>query len=427
MKRYKKYKDSGIEWLGKVPDHWKIDRIKSFLLDTNKTSLTGEEELLTVSHITGVTRRSEKNVNMFMAETNVGYKKCYPGDLIINTMWAWMGALGTSKDIGICSPAYNVYQPLPRINYYAPYFDYLFRTPNFITEMTRFSKGIVSSRLRLYPREFYQIQSIIPPVKEQIAIAIYLDSKTQFIDKKIELLNKKIDTYKELRKTIINKAVCRGLDKHVKLKDSGIDWIGKIPEHWEIKRFKDSILKYTTGGTPSTSNANYFSGDNIWISISDINNSKYISDSNIKLSDEAIKVANIVKTPKGSLLYSFKLTIGKMAFTEKDVYTNEAILSIFPNKNISLEYYYFMLPIFMLLAATENIYGAKMLNQKLIANALILQPPKEEQVAIAFSLNKKTQVIDGIINNIYQQIAKLQELRKTLINEVITGKIKVTE
>lgn len=427
MKKYEKYKGSGIKWLDAVPEHWQIKRIKNFLIDTNKVSVTGTEDLLTVSHITGVTLRSEKNVNMFLAETNVGYKKCCPGDIIINTMWAWMGALGACKDAGICSPAYNVYRPIPRIEYHAQYFDYLFRIPNFIIEVTRYSKGIVSSRLRLYPREFYQIQSIIPPLNEQIAIANYLDLKTQIIDRKIELLNNKISYYKELRISLINKVVCRGLNDSVKLRDSGIDRIGKIPEHWKVKRFKDTVLKYTTGGTPSTSNPSYFNGNNIWISISDLNNSKYISDSCVKLSDEAIKINNMIKTPKGSLLYSFKLTIGKMAFTENDVYTNEAILSIFPNKNISLKYYYFMLPIFMLLAATENIYGAKMLNQKLIANALIIHPPKEEQIIIAEFLNTKTQAIEDVVQNIYQQIAKLQELRKTLINDVVTGKIKVTE
>lgn len=211
------------------------------------------------------------------------------------------------------------------------------------------------------------------------------------------------------------------------MKESGISWIGQIPQHWEVKRFKDVVSKYTTGGTPSTSNRNYFEGDNVWISIGDIGDSKYISDSSIYLTDEAIKDANIVKTPKGSLLYSFKLSIGKMAFTTKDVYTNEAILSIFPNKNIDLEYYYFMLPTYLELAATENIYGAKMLNQKLIANALVIHPPKSDQEEIANYLDHKTATIDAIVSNIGKQIDTLKQLRKTLINDVVTGKIKVVE
>ncbi|SZD73614.1 EcoKI restriction-modification system protein HsdS [Candidatus Ornithobacterium hominis] len=264
-------------------------------------------------------------------------------------------------------------------------------------------------------------------LSEQQAIAHYLDAKTQAIDKKITLLEQKIETYKQLKRTLITQTITKGLDKNARLKDSGISWIGQIPQHWEVKRFKDVVSKYTTGGTPSTSNRSYFEGDNIWISIGDIGDSKYISDSSIYLTDEAIKDANIVKTPKGSLLYSFKLSIGKMAFTTKDVYTNEAISSIFPNKNIDLEYYYFMLPTYLELAATENIYGAKMLNQKLIANALVIHPPKSEQEEIAQYLDHKTATIDAIVSNISKQIDTLKQLRKTLINDVVTGKIKVCD
>lgn len=116
-----------------------------------------------------------------------------------------------------------------------------------------------------------------------------------------------------------------------------------------------------------------------------------------------------------------------MAFVEQDVYTNEAILSIFPNKRISLHFIYYMLPYFLELAATENIYGAKMLNQKIIANALLVVPKLEEQIQIASYLDSKTTQIDTILTNISNQISKLTQLRKTLINDVVTGKIKVTD
>jgi type I restriction enzyme, S subunit len=119
------------------------------------------------------------------------------------------------------------------------------------------------------------------------------------------------------------------------------------------------------------------------------------------------------------LIYSFKLSVGKIAFATKDLYTNEALISILPNKHIDLEYQYFMLPIFLLLNATENIYGAKMLNQKLINNAILLYPPLKEQTDIAQYLDEKTNKIDQITTNLNQQIEALKELRKTLINEVV--------
>lgn len=200
-------KDSGVKWIGVIPKHWEFIRTKNIFDERGQLSSTGEETLLTVSHLTGVTPRSEKNVNMFMAESMVGYKLCKEGDLIINTMWAWMGALGTSRYSGICSPAYNVYFPRKGVPYCYRYFDYLFRTRNFIIEMTRKSRGIVSSRLRLYPKDFYQIQTLLPPEKEQEKIADYLDEKIGEIDKIIGVINFQVEKLSELRKTLINDVV----------------------------------------------------------------------------------------------------------------------------------------------------------------------------------------------------------------------------
>jgi len=200
-------KDSGVEWIGEIPIHWEVTRNKDIFEERGNLSNSGTETLLTVSHITGVTRRTEKNVNMFMAETMKGYKLCEKGDLIINTMWAWMGALGTCSENGICSPAYGVYKSKKYKSYNHRYFDYLYRTPNSITEMTKNSKGIVSSRLRLYPKEFFQIKTALPNYAEQKAIADYLDTKTGHIGRIIETINTQIEKLKELRKTLINDVV----------------------------------------------------------------------------------------------------------------------------------------------------------------------------------------------------------------------------
>lgn len=135
------------------PGHWEARRNKTFMREVIDLSETGEEELLTVSHLTGVTPRNEKVVYMFLAESNEGYKRVQPGDLVINTMWAWMGALGVSRNPGIVSPAYGVYRfTAPDVE--PRYFDALFRTPAYVAEMTRYSTGVWTSRLRLYPDSF---------------------------------------------------------------------------------------------------------------------------------------------------------------------------------------------------------------------------------------------------------------------------------
>ena len=156
-------RDSGIPWLGEIPAHWETERSRWLFRERDQRSETGEEELLTVSHLTGVTLRSEKDVNMFEAETTEGYKICLSGDLVINTLWAWMGAMGVSPVNGIVSPAYNVYQPGPRLE--PSYVDALVRLPVFAQEVTRYSKGVWSSRLRLYPEGFFEVFLPVPSIR----------------------------------------------------------------------------------------------------------------------------------------------------------------------------------------------------------------------------------------------------------------------
>lgn len=395
---------------------------------SNDTSANFEFKYIDISNVNQFGITQEPEYITFNEAPSRARRLIKKNDVIVSTVRTYLKAIAfidfETKDY-VVSTGFAVLQP--KKNIFPKYLGYYCQSEYFIDKVVSNSKGV--SYPAINAGEIVQLPIINLPLSEQQAIANYLDAKTQAIDKKVTLLEQKIETYKQLKRTLINQAITKGLRSlsEVEMKDSGISWIGQIPQHWEVKRFKDVVSKYTTGGTPSTSNRNYFEGDNVWISIGDIGDSKYISDSSIYLTDEAIKDANIVKTPKGSLLYSFKLSIGKMAFTTKDVYTNEAILSIFPNKNIDLEYYYFMLPTYLELAATENIYGAKMLNQKLIANAFVIHPPKSEQEEIANYIDHKTATIDAIASNIGKQIETLKQLRKTLINDVVTGKIKVVE
>ena len=212
----------------------------------------------------------------------------------------------------------------------------------------------------------------------------------------------------------------------IEMKNSGIDWIGEIPAHWEVKRFKEIFRNYSTGFTPDSKDMNNFADEaiNTWITISDLN-SRVVTRSNMYLSDKAISEHMPIITPKDSLLFSFKLSIGKTAFAGKDLYTNEAIVSIPPQRHMDLRYFYYIIPSTCLNNATENIYGAKMLNQKIIANMIMLIPPIEEQQAIADYLDKKTAEIDEQISNIDKKINTYKRLKQSLIDEVVTGKRKI--
>ena len=192
-------KDSGVEWISRIPANWTVKRGKQLFSETNERSETGSEALLTVSHITGVTPRSQKNVNMFMSESLVGYKICHKGDLAANTMWMWQGAIGVSKFHGVISPSYNTYRQKTN-NYYLEYLDYLLRIRPLIDTYTIHSTGITLSRLRLYPDSFLSLYFIVPPITEQKEIADYLDAKCAEIDKLIakkEQLVKELESYKK--------------------------------------------------------------------------------------------------------------------------------------------------------------------------------------------------------------------------------------
>lgn len=209
------------------------------------------------------------------------------------------------------------------------------------------------------------------------------------------------------------------------MKDSGVEWLDVIPKSWTRNKLKRE-LKFSVGSTPSTSNRSFFEGENIWVTIGDLNG-KYCSESKTKLTEEALRSANMKKVPKGSLLYSFKLSVGQVAFTEKDLYTNEAIASFYPNNNSNLDFWYYALGNYLIENSNENIYGAKLLNQELINNANIFVPSEEEQKKIAKFLDKKTAEFDCIISKKETLIEKLEEAKKSLISEVVTGKVKVVK
>lgn len=202
---------SGVDPLGEVPRHWSSVRNKDVLREVTDLTQIGEEELLTISHLTGVTRRSEKDVTMFMAESLGGYKRCELGDLVINTMWAWMGALGVAREPGIVSPAYGVYRFNPQIAD-PHYFELLYRSRAYVCEMTRHSKGVWSSRLRLYPEAFLALNVPLPPLDEQRAIVDQYWVETRQVDTLLQLEQRAVSLLKERRQALITAAVTGEID-----------------------------------------------------------------------------------------------------------------------------------------------------------------------------------------------------------------------
>ena len=206
--------------------------------------------------------------------------------------------------------------------------------------------------------------------------------------------------------------------RYERYKDSGVEWLGEVPEHWEITKTKH-VTNFHTGWTPPTGKAESYEGDNLWANISDLGE-KYLFDTSKRISDEAISSSRITLSSKGSLLFSFKLSIGQVSFAGNDMYTNEAIATFPPSDKIDGIYSYYALPIFLVKNAAENIYGAKLLNQELIRSAVLALPCLEEQQTIATFLDRETAKIDALIAEQQRLIDLLKEKRQAVISHAVT-------
>ena len=195
-------KESGIEWVPLIPEDWSSYRGKHLFYETNERSETGSEELLTVSHKTGITPRSQKNVNMFMSESLVGYKVCREGDIAANTMWMWQGAIGVSAYHGVISPSYNTYRQRNGA-FDSQYLDYLLRIPPLVDQYNVCSTGITASRLRLYPEQFLSLRFIVPPMEEQREIVMFLCSRVDEMDALIQKKEQFLTELEAYKKSLI--------------------------------------------------------------------------------------------------------------------------------------------------------------------------------------------------------------------------------
>ncbi|MFH2042755.1 MAG: restriction endonuclease subunit S, partial [Acidobacteriota bacterium] len=239
LKPYPVMKDSGVPWLGEVPEPWKVLPNRAIFMEIKEREHP-EEQMLSVTITKGVipqqkllADRSKKDSSN---QDKSAYKVVRPGDIAYNKMRAWQGAIGVSDHQGIVSPAYVVQRP--RDGAHPRYFHYLLRTPSFAKEAERWSYGITSDMWSLRPEHFKMIYGCLPSPNEQATIVRYLDHMDRRIRKYIRVKQKLIKLLEEQKQAIIHRAVTRGLDPNVRLKPSGVGWLGDVPEHWEILRGK---------------------------------------------------------------------------------------------------------------------------------------------------------------------------------------------
>ncbi len=416
MSRYEKYKDSGIAWIGEIPEDWEVMSLKGIFNESNERSDLGDETLLSLSQYTGIRPKSESSVSdSHIAESYIGYKLVKKGQLVMNIMLAWNGSYALSDFDGMISPAYCVYDF--KIDCSKKYYHYLLKIQGYPDAFKTVSRGIIESRLRLYPEQFYKFSTLVPPTIEQQAIAEFLDNKCAEIDELVRLQEVMIEELKAYKQSVITEAVTRGLDPDAPLRDSGIAWIGEIPEHWEVKRLKFAAKSHSDK-LLGNENLMYIGLENIVSS-----SAKYIETKNEYDKSQAISCkVNDVIFGKLRPYLAKALLISEVVCCSSEF----AVFSVVQNPNY---FKFLLLSDWFVKIVDASTYGAKMprANIDFINNMFITAPPCAEQQAIADYLDQKSEEIDTLITLKQQKIEQLKEYKKSVIFEYVTGKKRVQQ
>lgn len=404
--RYDKYKDSGIAWIGEIPEHWKVKKGKN-LFKKEERPVRDNDEIVTCFRDGEVTLRSNRRIDGFTnAMKEVGYQGVRRGDLVIHNMDAFAGAIGVSDSDGKSTPVYSVCTPKNNVEANVYYYAYLLRSYALGGVIQSLAKGIRERSTDFRYKEFGDLYYQQPPIEEQQSIASYLDQKCGEIDKLITLQEEMITKLQSYKQSVITEAVTKGLDKNVPLKDSGIEWIGEIPEHWSVVKIK-YLAKIKSGDSISS---NEIMQEGIYEVYGGNGLMGFCNKKNVD-------GVNIIIGRVGALCGNVRLISESKFITD-----NALILNCFDNALYSYMY-------IMLKAANLNnlntsnaqplITGSKVLNVSLPI------PPLSEQQSIANYLDQKCSEIDELISIKQQKIEKLKDYKKSLIFECVTGKRKV--
>ena len=431
---YTAYKPSGAPWLGDVPEHWGVRPGRSIfteIIERNKA----DEQLLSVTISQGVIRQKALLQDSAQKDSSrldkSAYKFVRPGDIVYNKMRAWQGAAGMSKYQGIVSPAYIVQRPRSGVD--PDYFHRLLRIPSFATEAERWSYGIASDMWSLRPEHFKMIHFPLPPLPEQRAIVRYLDHVDRRIRRYVAAKEKLVGLLEEEKQAVVNRAVTRGLDPNVRLKPSGVEWLGDVPEHWEV-RLLGQMGRFSKGaggtkedeadvGLPCIRYGDIYMDHKYHIERS----RSYISPDR-SLDYTPIWYGDILFTGSGETIED----IGKSA---TNLIVGEAYCGgdvILFRSSIETN------PRFMGYASdcTQSAYQKSCMGRGItimhiyssqLKYMCLALPPISEQGAIVKYLDKTTTEIDSAITRARHQIDLVQEYRTRLIADVVTGKLDVRE
>ena len=424
--RYDKYKDSGIAWIGEIPEHWELRKGKN-LFKLRNSKGNNNAILLAATQKYGMIPQSQvEGVVQVKQNTDLNtFKTVHKNDYVIS-LRSFQGGFEMSEYEGVCSPAYQVfYSTKPCCNYF---FKYMFKSYGFVSQINAFTLGIREGKNIQY-EDFSLMKLPLPTIQEQQSIATYLDQKCSEIDELITLQEKMITKLQSYKQSVITEAVTKGLNKNVPLKDSGIEWIGEIPEHWictVFKKFLSEPMQY--GANEPAEECNY--NDPRYIRITDIKDDGTLRDDTFK--SLPLEKAKEYMLTKGDLLFARSgATVGKTFLYKEDYAACFAgyLIKARCNKNELLPNFIFYYTLSNAYQNWKNSIFIQSTIQNIGADKYsvmpIIAPPLSEQQSIANYLDQKCSEIDELISIKQQKIEKLKDYKKSLIFECVTGKRKV--
>lgn len=431
-KAYPEYKDSGVEWLGEIPTYWQTLRGKYVFKEVRELSTTGDETLLSVSEYYGVKPRQdtiEDGDFISRADSLIGYKKCQVNDLAMNIMLAWKTGLGVSNYDGIISPAYSVFR-FDTAKAQPEYMHYLLRTKIYTTQFKSLSTGVIDSRLRLYPETFGIVEILLPSLGEQKKICAFLSHETAKIDNLIEKQQQLIELLKEKRQAVISHAVTKGLNPNVPMKDSGIEWLGEVPAHWEVKKLKHvAHIIDCKNRTPE-----YFDdGEYLVVRTTNVKKQSLVLDDALYTNERDFKIwTERGVPPVGSILFTREAPAGEIcivpAFTK--LCMGQRMMNFICHQSNYTNFLFDYLTSDCLKRYIESEAAGSTVSHlrvEQVYNIPIVIPSNSEQKNIDEMVGVMKAQYSRMIDDAECSLVLLQERRTALISAAVTGKIDVRD
>ena len=429
MPKYEAYKDSGVEWIGEIPIHWELKKLK-FISFINKQSLPeNTSRNLTLEYVDIGSVTLEKGIEKvesfsFSDAPSRARRMANEGDTVVSTVRTYLKAIAYVDDISskyIYSTGFAVVTP--KCLKFSKYLTSFIKSDAFTKQVDDVAKGM--SYPAINSTDLSNLFIAEPPESEHISIANFLDEKTAKIDEAIAIKEQQIELLKERKQIIIQQAVTQGLDPTVPMKDSGVEWIGQIPAHWSVKKIKFIFDKIKTGTTPNTANHNYFDGNINWFGPKDMNDPILIN-SERKVSALAILKKEAFVFPADSILVvGIGATSGKTSYLADSASFNQQVTGFNSRKIINKYMYYVISSISSLMLGVANYTTLPILNNEFFKNFILPIPDNAEQIDIVEFIESEVDSISEMIHLLDIQIEKLKEYKTTLINSAVTGKIKV--